>query len=466
MILRLSNSLKLHIKYCFLRGDILYWQRKVPKDLEDRYGGPKLLKINLKTADLNKAAKQVDRLNKAHEASWDAMRDDAALTPASVKVHALLLLKKWGLAPYSSDNDEAAVDQFIEKIFQDKREKLAGELVAKESGDPDTIYAELGPEHYATPVEVKALELLTQKPKFLLSDAVLLYLDGHKKKNDETFRKYTNRTWDKLIATLGDKPFAETKRVDANRFRDAILDGGSKTTTAQRLLKVIAAVFAAVIKEQELERTNPFSGVSIGGLGEDAEEREPFTNEQLRKVSLACLAKDDDMRWLLALQTDLGSRLSEVVGLALDDLMLDAEIPHVVFKAHPWRSLKNANSKRKVPLTGIALWAAKRIKESATASQQMAFPRYCTIEECKGTSASNSLNDWIRGLKVDNTTHACRHTMADRLREVGCPEDIRKVIGGWSKDSLANEYGDGHSLRIKREWMDKVVLADLATPHP
>jgi hypothetical protein len=118
-----------------LCGDTIHWQRKVPKDLEDRYGGSKLIKVNLKTNDLSRAFKQVDRLSRQYEASCDAMRGNSALTPATVKGQALLLLKKWGLAPYPAGNDEDAVDLFIEKTFQDKREKFAGEMVASTGGD-------------------------------------------------------------------------------------------------------------------------------------------------------------------------------------------------------------------------------------------------------------------------------------------------------------------------------------------
>ncbi|MEL0205892.1 MAG: integrase, partial [Alphaproteobacteria bacterium] len=34
-------------------------------------------------------------------------------------------------------------------------------------------------------------------------------------------------------------------------------------------------------------------------------------------------------RWLLALISDTGMRLSEAAGLASDDIVLDAEIPHI-----------------------------------------------------------------------------------------------------------------------------------------
>ena len=84
MLFRLSSSIKVQIKYVFQRGDTLYWQRRVPKDLEGRYGSTKILKINLNTNDLNRAAKKVEALNKQHEAQWEAMRGNKSLgsTPA------------------------------------------------------------------------------------------------------------------------------------------------------------------------------------------------------------------------------------------------------------------------------------------------------------------------------------------------------------------------------------------------
>ena len=63
------------------------------------------------------------------------------------------------MAPYPADNDDTAVDQFIEKIFEEKREKAA-----PKSDDPATAYDNIEPEHDATPVDVKALEILLRSP--------------------------------------------------------------------------------------------------------------------------------------------------------------------------------------------------------------------------------------------------------------------------------------------------------------
>jgi hypothetical protein len=55
--------------------------------------------------------------------------------------------------------------------------------------------------------------------------------------------------------------------------------------------------------------------------------------------------------------------------------------------------------------------------------------------------------------------------MADRLREVQCPEDIRKKIGGWKVYGLSEVYGKGYSLKVMLEWLQKVVLHCVQQPQ-
>ena len=50
------------------------------------------------------------------------------------------------------------------------------------------------------------------------------------------------------------------------------------------------------------------------------------------------------MRWLLALISDTGMRLSEATGLANDDIVLGIDLPHINVRPHPWRRLKTKGS--------------------------------------------------------------------------------------------------------------------------
>ena len=87
-------------------------------------------------------------------------------------------------------------------------------------------------------------------------------------------------------------------------------------------------------------------------------------------------------------------RLSEACGLLVSNIKLDAEIPYLDIKPHPWRRLKTKGSARQVPLVGSSLWAAQRVVTNA--SGQFAFPRYCNDTAVKANSASGSLNKWLR----------------------------------------------------------------------
>ena len=110
-----------------------------------------------------------------------------------------------------------------------------------------------------------------------------------------------------------------------------------------------------------------------------------------------------------------------------------------------------------MPLVGAALWPTQRIKALASQSQRFAFPRYNSDKECRATAASNHLNKWMRGSSLNHTNHDLRHTMADRLREVQCPRAIQFAIKGHASKDAGDDYGRGYSLKVKAEWLEKVV---------
>ena len=144
----------------------------------------------------------------------------------------------------------------------------------------------------------------------------------------------------------------------------------------------------------------------------------------------------------MALISDTGMRLSEASGLAREDIVLDADIPHIIIRPHPWRRLKTKGSERTLPLVGCSLWAAERAVEASQYSPYL-FPRYCNDKGCKANSASAALNKWLKQtIGDDYVMHSFRHSMRDRLRAVSCPSEMIDQIGGWSKRSAGEGYGE------------------------
>jgi len=84
-------------------------------------------------------------------------------------------------------------------------------------------------------------------------------------------------------------------------------------------------------------------------------------------------------------------RLAQGAGLLKSDIILNADIPHISLKPHPWRPLKTSGSQRNIPLVGASPWAAQRLSESF-ADGLYAFPRYNRRDTTNSNSASAALN--------------------------------------------------------------------------
>ena len=161
----------------------------------------------------------------------------------------------------------------------------------------------------------------------------------------------------------------------------------------------------------------------------------------------------------MALISDTGMRLSEAAGLAVEDIHLNEEIPYVDIRQHPWRRLKTPSSQRKLPLVGCSIWAARQAVSASTSPYL--FPRYCDGVTTHSNSASATLNKWLKQVAgSDYVIHSFRHSMRDRLRAVNCPSDMINQIGGWSKQSIGETYGEGYQLERTMDILKQVILCE------
>lgn len=59
--------------------------------------------------------------------------------------------------------------------------------------------------------------------------------------------------------------------------------------------------------------------------------------------------------------------------------------------------------------------------------------------------------------KKGQALHSFHHTMADRLRNAGVPQEVMNAIGGWKTEGMAARHGAGFSLETKRDALRKVI---------
>jgi integrase len=286
----------------------------------------------------------------------------------------------------------------------------------------------------------------------LMSEATVFYLRLKGDGKDIVFVRAVQRNANVVIEALGDKPINEYASSEAGKLRDTLLAKGLAVTSIKRMFGSIKAIINLAMAEHGIEGRNPFSSIYMPD--EVQEERQPIPRDSLRSIQRDCMAIDDEMRWLLAIISDTGMRLSEAAGLHKDDIILDAPVPYLNLQPHSWRRLKTKGSARHIPLIGTSLWAAKRIHCN---DSSFAFPRYCDGRICNANSASAALNKWMKPrLKGDAVVHSFRHSMRDRLRAVECPSDIVDAIGGWTTKGVGHAYGKGYTVDILAKWMRKI----------
>jgi len=251
----------------------------------------------------------------------------------------------------------------------------------------------------------------------LMSEATSFYLRLKGDGKDKVFIRAAQRNAASVIEVLGDRPINDYTSSEAGKLRDALLDRGLAVTSIKRMFGSIKAIINLAMAEHGIEGRNPFASIYMPD--ETPEERQPISLDAIRHIQRECMTVDDENRWLLALISDTGMRLSEATGLARDDIVLDADIPHIDLRPHPWRRLKTTGSDRLVPLVEASLWAANRLQQH---DSSYAFPRYCDGRICNANSASAALNKWLKPrANEDAVVHSLRHSMRDRLRAVECP---------------------------------------------
>ena len=292
----------------------------------------------------------------------------------------------------------------------------------------------------------------SKSPFKTLSEALELYLRLKGVGRDKTFHRGAERNVQSVVELLGDRPLDGYSSSDAASYRDYLLKKGLTTNSVKRNFAYIRSIINLCIQEHGLDCKNAFSKVYLPDL-DDSTKRKPIPIENIRQIQKDCMEADDEARWLVALISDTGMRLSEAVGLQMDDIKLDEDVPHIDLKPHAWRGLKTKGSQRQIPLIGASLWAAQRIKETNTISSY-AFPRYTSAKGTNANSASAAINKWLKPRVPEGCViHSFRHSLRDRLRAVQCPSDMIDQIGGWSTAGVGQGYGEGYGIKVKMEWL-------------
>ena len=293
----------------------------------------------------------------------------------------------------------------------------------------------------------------------LLSEAQKIYLEQNLFGRPKTFRSGVERCVASFIELVEDKPIDEYSRSDVNTFRDASLERGMAASSVRRNINTLRALVNFVSREKGLEIIQCFSSIHIQGSTSDVGRRKPIPLGDISHIQQECLRIDDEQRWLIAILSDTGMRLSEAAGLEKEHVSLDEGYPFLKVRGTGVRRLKTHSSERDIPLVGAAFWGASRaVSKSSTG---FLFPKYASETGINANSASASLNKWLRPrVPRGCVIHSFRHSFRDRLRAVDCPSEVIDQVGGWALQGVGSRYGSGYPTKSIMHWMHAIELQE------
>ena len=258
------------------------------------------------------------------------------------------------------------------------------------------------------------------------------------------------RSVGRLIKAIGDKPIEDLQREDALAFRnlwaERIHKEGVCPSSANREIATLSGLFSTLYKLKGLGDPPLFKGLTFV---HNKRRRPPYDEAFISDLILPALDKGELNREaadICRILINTGMRPSEVTGLAAEDFMIKAEVPHVCIRPRPGRELKTQTSIRDIPLVGIALEAARR--------HPSGFVRYFD----NASSLTQIINKFLKTRELrptpDHSAYSFRHGFQDRLTAVEAPDRIQADLMGHRY--VRERYGAGPSLAQKAEWLSRV----------
>jgi integrase len=322
------------------------------------------------------------------------------------------------------------------------------------------------------PVPTEPKPLPPQQPSLrqteLFSEAFVKYLatqcDGTGADTIATYRDKVRIFIDKM----GDQPLTKITDHMAVVFLDDYLLGErkQKPMTRNNYARLFAAVFKSAIRRKKAIH-NPFDGQRIK---QATTHYQAFTDEEIAvlfsdskyEIAPAKHKTGTALPWATLISAYTGCRLEEVAQLKVADIKQTDGIWYFEF-CHDGNG-KSKAATRVVPLHRALVDAGLLRYRDALPKNSMLFPGLKSRGSKSGRlgpKLGDAFKGWRNRLGIVRpgvNFHSFRHTVGDRLRKAGVPEDDRAALLGHEDERITSRvYGhDGPGLHRLQAIVEKL----------
>lgn len=425
------------MNYLIKRNNRYYFNRRIPKDF--RSVDPRgFVRIALNTNDKKTALRLSINKNDELEAYWSGLLQNG-------HTHSI--------DRYKAAVQRASIFGYAYKPLEELAKVSFEELLARLRHSRDANY------------DVKDVEAILggiKAPSILIGDCLNRYWNYSKdkimNKSDDQIRKWKNpriKAMRNFLNCIGNKSIGELTREDTLKFRDWWIERLNKENlvsgSANKDIIYVKTIIEAVSENLKLNIDTTYLFKKLVLTKDDSKKRLPFDTNYIRSVLLKpenLTGLNSQARCVLMAIAETGAGIAEQVGLLPEDIVLDADIPHIIITSRNKKALKTKYRRRVIPLVGYALQA---FKECPTG-----FPRYRHNPDALSALLSKYLKENNLLPTAQHTVYSLRHSFQDRLLSVNAPDRIQADLMGHKFNRPA--YGEGASLEQKCEWMKKIQL--------
>lgn len=464
-ILKLSDSLQMKVKYLLhptsKRKEFAY-RRAIPSDLRLFYEN-KSNHWHLLGTDIKKAISEAERLSRLYDSQYSRYRQPDSVQLKAEKEAAIYGLKLQCQKPITMTMTEhnGEVIEFLDNHPDYQRwiddMDFTYSYHVETSNGYEKRYHPLEPHHQLMEdtFKGKRTHSLKKVEEFTLSKITSARKQQAAKTRFESFIPFTDSS--------------DIRRIKKEHFKQYIkhletkgLKGTTIKTYVHELITFLNAYWSYYSKDSDPPTWS--KGLKFPD-NEENEEPRVITPQHLKEIECIIeskMTKNFLIHHLAAIQMNTGCRISEIAGLRVEDVYLEAPIPYIRITKHEARSIKTKGSKRLIPLVGVSLKIMRHILSKDRFSEYV-FPTLIRSTE-HGNEVSNSpssmVNKWLKS-KFDKryTSHYFRHTLTARAKMYGYTDaDIGKLLGWSSKGgAMFDHYGDISNLPKMKEIIENTI---------
>lgn len=250
----------------------------------------------------------------------------------------------------------------------------------------------------------------------------------------------------RFIACTGDFSLAAYQAEHVRQYVDAELARGLKTSSVERQLNHLSAIWVQVARELKISTPNPFGSLRIRDKGLDKSERATASLFQTQDILKLIEAEDDGRSYkfpLLKLHILTGAQNAEIYYLQQEDIDAAEKVLYIREDHVSGRRLKTKYRTRRWP-----------VEPELMAALEQFFARE---KPAKVDSAGANIIKWLKARGYDLTPYSFRHGMKDRLREVDADfVNVNDLLGWTHGQHTSKNYGGYENLDKKRGFIRAV----------